>query len=93
MRAKRSEEVKELETTVVHLKDKNKQLERQNKEYAKSLQHLQEEMLSLKTQLQQNLAVSKQQQQQSSSEMHQVRVDKECAAGVWHRLENISDLR
>jgi len=82
MRAKRSEEVKELETTVVQLKDKNKQLERQNKEYAKSLQHLQDEMLSLKTQLQQNLAVSKQQQQQqqqqSSSDLHQVGVGKGC---------------
>jgi predicted RNase H-like nuclease (RuvC/YqgF family) len=70
MRAKRSQEVKVLETTVHKLQDKNKQLELQNREYSKTLQQLQDEMRSLKTQLQGSMSVP--QQQQSSSEVHQV---------------------
>jgi uncharacterized protein YukE len=73
MRAKRSQEVKHLETTVNKLQDKNQRLEEQNREYAKSLQQLQDEMRSLRTQLQGNMGtLSQQQQQQSSSEVHQV---------------------
>lgn len=53
MRAKRSQEVKALEGTVSKLQDRNKQLERQNKEYAQSLQQLRQDMLSLKNQMQQ----------------------------------------
>jgi predicted RNase H-like nuclease (RuvC/YqgF family) len=70
MRAKRNQEVKVLETTVHKLQDKNKQLELQNKEYAKTLQQIQDEMRNLKTQLQGSMSAP--QQQQSSSEVHQV---------------------
>jgi septal ring factor EnvC (AmiA/AmiB activator) len=70
MRAKRNTEVKELETTVSKLQDRNKKLEAQNKEYAKTLQQLQEEMCNLRTQLQGSLCSSH--QQHSSSEVHQV---------------------
>lgn len=76
MRAKRSQEVKQLETAVNRLQDRNQALEQQNREYAKTMQQLQEEMRSLKTQMQQGslaAALSHQQQQQSSSEVHQVR--------------------
>lgn len=73
MRAKRGQEVKHLETTVTKLQDKNQRLEEQNREYAKSLQQLQDEMRSLRTQLQGNMSQQQQQQQQqSSSEVHQV---------------------
>lgn len=73
MRAKRGQEVKHLETTVNKLQDKNQRLEEQNREYAKSLQQLQDEMRSLRTQLQGNMSQQQQQQQQqSSSEVHQV---------------------
>lgn len=70
MRAKRNTEVKELETTVNKLQDKNDKLEAQNKEYAKTLQQLQQEMRTLRTQLQGSMGSSH--QQQSSSEVHQV---------------------
>lgn len=78
MRAKRNQEAVQLETTVNQLKSKNKQLEKQNKAYAKSMQQLQAEMLTLKTQLQQHTLSAAQQQQQlvqqqdASSELHQV---------------------
>lgn len=70
MRAKRNQEVKQLENTLNQLQDRNEKLEAQNREYAKSLQQLQQEMHSLRTQLQGNMGSS--QQQQSSSEVHQV---------------------
>lgn len=72
MRAKRNEEVKQLETTMNRLQDRNEQLEAQNKEYATCLQQLQQEMCSLRSQLQQGSVASSQHQQQSSSEVHQV---------------------
>jgi uncharacterized protein YukE len=70
MRAKRNTEVKELETTVSKLQDRNEKLEAQNKEYATTLHQLQQEMCTLRTQLQGSLGSSH--QQQSSSEVHQV---------------------
>jgi uncharacterized phage infection (PIP) family protein YhgE len=72
MRAKRNEEVKQLETTLNQLQDRNEQLEAQNKDYANCLQQLQQEMRSLRSQLQQASVASSQHQQQSSSEVHQV---------------------
>src|SRR5689334_1117872 len=51
MRAKRSEAAQHLETSVNLLTDRNKQLEQQNRDYAKALEQLQAEMHSLRNQL------------------------------------------